>query len=179
MRTESGYVFRPSEAEPNLWKIIWMDERGDDEEGQELLGPLRGFILIYVVDDMLILSPRDIAEEVIRTLQKEWDTSTPEWLGSAGVRFFSMELTLHEAGYLANQANNIWDKAGADNYKKVTAPVTKDLNPQPEDQVTKEEVREAQKAVGELLWLSTRTRPDIAFIVAKCSQMVLGSPSGG
>ena len=38
MKTESGYVFRPSEAEPNLWRIVWIDELCEDEEGQELLG---------------------------------------------------------------------------------------------------------------------------------------------
>ena len=175
MRTVSGYVMRPSEAEPNLWRIIWMDVNSTDEEGQELLGPLKGFILIYV-DDMLILSLRDVAEEVIRELQREWETSKPEWLGRTSVRFLGMEITLHEAGYLANQANYIWDKAGTESTRKATAPVTKELNPQPEDQITKEEVKEAQRLVGELLWLSTRTRPDIAFIVSKCSQMILVAP---
>ena len=95
---------------------------------------------------MLILSPRDVAEEVIRTLQREWETSQPEWVGRTSVRFLGMELTLHEAGYVANQANYIWDKGGTGMTRKVTAPVTKELNPLPEEDVTKEDVRKHRES---------------------------------
>lgn len=39
-----------------------------------------------------------------------------------------------------------------------------------------DQVRRAQKIAGELLWLSTRTRPDLMFAVAKLASQVLHSP---
>ena len=39
-----------------------------------------------------------------------------------------------------------------------------------------EMVRAAQKAVGELIWLVTRTRPDIAYTVHGAATFTLGQP---
>lgn len=177
MRTASGYIFRPSEAEPNLWHILLVKESATSQEEQEVGGTLFGLILIYV-DDMLILSIELIVTEVIATLQQEWDTSKPEWIGKTSVRFLGMEISLHDGNYMANQKNYIVDKLEGMEMtgQRTTAPVVKDMNPQKEENIHPEEVRSAQKAMGELLWLSTRTRPDISFIVAKCSQQILAAP---
>ena len=44
-------------------------------------------------------------------------------------------------------------------------------------EVTPELVKEAQGLCGELTWLSTRTRPDLAFAVARMSQWVTKAPT--
>jgi len=41
---------------------------------------------------------------------------------------------------------------------------------------TTEMIRAAQKAVGEVLWLTTRARPDIMFTVARMGSSVTKAP---
>lgn len=43
-------------------------------------------------------------------LQKEWNTSRPEWIEKTSVRFLGMEISLHDENYMANQKNYIADK---------------------------------------------------------------------
>ena len=45
------------------------------------------------------------------------------------------------------------------------------------EEPTPELVNAAQKLVGELMWLSTRTRPDVAFATGRCAQEILPHPS--
>ena len=45
------------------------------------------------------------------------------------------------------------------------------------EEPTPELVNAAQKLVGELMWLSTRTRPDVAFATSRCAQEILPHPS--
>ena len=56
------------------------------------------------------------------------------------------------------------------------SPMMREMYPQNEDNIKEEEVRRAQKEVGELLWLATRTRPDIAFVTSRMSQQILTAP---
>ena len=61
--------------------------------------------------------------------------------------------------------------------KNVDVPAGKmELSEEPEEDRTPEEVKEAQVALGELLWVSTRTRPDVAFAVGLASRMVAKYP---
>ena len=60
--------------------------------------------------------------------------------------------------------------------KKSKILTVRDMYPPPEDQVDERDVRLAQKEIGELLWISTRTRPELAFVVSRCSAMVLTAP---
>ena len=39
-----------------------------------------------------------------------------------------------------------------------------------------ETIREAQRVVGELLWVATRTRPDLAFAITKLASLVARDP---
>ena len=58
-------------------------------------------------------------------------------------------------------------------------PITKDQSQRLEEedpQKTVESVRLAQKATGELMWLGTKTRPDLMFTLARMSQSTLRSP---
>ena len=45
-----------------------------------------------------------------------------------------------------------------------------------EEEVGVTEVRAAQKVVGELLWVVTRSRPDLMFVVSKIGARVTKSP---
>ena len=46
----------------------------------------------------------------------------------------------------------------------------------PEEDIDPQEVHQAQKIAGFLIWLSTRTRPDIAFAQSRISSMATKAP---
>lgn len=72
-------------AEPNLWRVV--------SEGEGLV-PLnqRGLAIVYV-DDVLVLGEKEVVESVIQRFQKEWEISSPEWLGiQKAVRFLGLDL---------------------------------------------------------------------------------------
>ena len=175
MRTVSGYVMRQSDAEPNLWKILWIREDEDLGLEDELTSRLYGLIIVYV-DDLLILSVISIVEEILAEIKREWETSQPEWVGRGSIRFLGMEISRFEEGFFANQSNYIRDKDVGEFAKVVKSPMMKEMYPPNEDSIKEEEVRKAQKDVGELLWLATRTRPDIAFVTSRMSQQILTAP---
>lgn len=61
--------------------------------------------------------------------------------------------------------------------KGSTTPCSRDVGDvDDEKEITTGEVREAQRVVGELLWLVTRTRIDLAYVTSRLSQMVLRAP---
>ena len=175
MVTKDGFIFRPSVAEPNLWKILKTSKEESLSELEEINSELFGFLLVYV-DDLMILSEDYIVQQVVEILQKEWDTSVPERIGGEKVKFLGMEIAEYEQGFFANQANYIHDKKDVEGFRKVKTPTMKDMYPMPEENPSSEEVKEAQKAVGELLWLSTRCRPEISYVTSRCSQMILTAP---
>lgn len=175
MKTKEGYVFRPSTAEPNLWKVLKVPLETDLTEVEEFESELYGLLVIYV-DDILILSTVVIVLSIRDTLQIEWETSTPEWLGVKPVKFLGMEISEHDRGFLANQTSYIWDKDEKDVRRKSKVPTIKDMHPPPEESIEESDVRMAQKLLGELLWVSTRTRPEISFAVSRCSAMILTAP---
>ena len=175
MVTPSGYYFRQSVAEPNMWRIL---RRTDEtEEHDDILGELHGFILVYV-DDMLILALLAVIEEVIGAIQKEWATSAPEFLSKGKVKYLGMELYETSHGFFACQEDYVEDHLNlkSEKPKPQKVPTMKDMYPEAEASVEPLLVRQAQQIVGELLWLSTRTRPEIAFSVARCSQEIIRSP---
>ena len=175
MKTPEGYVFRPSASEPNLWRILKVPEGTNALEIEEFESELYGFMVVYV-DDIMVLSREEIVFAVQRELQREWDTSAPEWLGKVPAKFLGMEISEHEKGFLTSQAAYIQDKTSSMDVKDSKVPTVKDMYPPPEDQVDEKDVRLAQKDIGELLWISTRTRPELAFVVSRCSAMVLSAP---
>ena len=92
------------------------------------------------------------------------------------MKFLGMEISEHDKGFLTSQAAYIEDKTSSREVKKSKIPTVKDMYPPPEDPVDERDVRLAQKEIGELLWISTRTRPELAFVVSRCGAMVLTAP---
>ena len=78
--------------------------------------------------------------------------------------------------FIASQEDYIKDKEGVDGGKHIKVPMNKDAHPAP-DVPTPELVNKAQKLVGELMWLSTRTRPDISYASSRCAQEILIHPA--
>ena len=127
---------------------------------------------------MLILAILEVMKEVIVTIQKEWATSAPEFLSQGKVKYLGMELYETTRGFFASQEDYVEDHLNAKSVKPKPqkVPTMRDMYPEAESSVDPALVRQAQQTVGELLWLSTRTRPEIAFSVARCSQEIIRAP---
>ena len=166
-----GITICQADSEPNLWIL----RRQCDDA-------LCGLILVYV-DDMLITGSVLTTNLVLEQIQKVWQTSAPEEVSEGvSVKFLGMEITKRGDVVRALQTAYVEDRLetnlGGDwkNAKDAWTPCPKEIDDDPEDDVQPSHIKEAQRVVGELLWLVTRTRPDLAFTTSRMAQMVLRCP---
>ena len=157
--------------EPNLWQIIQL---GDKEEDEKAVGAMA----VYV-DDILITAPEAIAASALGRLRQEWTCSEPEWIGESGwVKFCGMELKREQGALLLGQPSYVRDlleRHGTSSEKLSPMPAV--LDETPEESVDPKTLRAAQALLGELLWVSVRTRPDLCFGVAWMGRMVSKCPA--
>ena len=162
---------RQALSEPNLWVV-------EDEAAS-----MKGVVLVYV-DDMLIAGEGDVPEMILKEVQRQWETSQPERVTEEkSTKFLGMEISrkgtalkaAQEAFVLERLAVNLgedWEKE-----RDAAAPCGREVvEIAPEEDPCAKDVKEAQRIVGELLWLVTRTRVDLMFVTAKLSQWVLKAP---
>eukprot|EP00434_Breviolum_minutum_P003898 symbB.v1.2.003425.t1/scaffold183.1/size281544/9 len=174
---ETDFEMEQSLVEPNMWKIV-----GEDGQHRK---ELRGLVMMYV-DDALILGSRNVVTSFVEELSSRWELSKPEWLNDQKpVRFLGMDLWKKEEGFFVSQEAYLKDvlrRRGMEEEKGYNIPISKDqsqrLEEPQETDPTIEEVRSAQKATGEAMWLLTRTRPDLMFSLSKMCQNTLKNPRG-
>ena len=175
--TLDGYRYRfAMSTEPNLWKILQssMTEDGEvDDESETSVG----FVVTYV-DDLLALGPREVVAGALKCVREKWDCSPEEWVTkSAWMKFCGMELRWKEGRLLVGQpsyARELVNRHGLQQPRSTPAPK---VEPEIlEENKTPDQVRQAQQVVGELLWLSVRTRPDLSYIVSWMGRHVAKAP---
>ena len=154
--------------EVNLWRIK-SSRHGQDETV--------GYMAVYI-DDLLITGDRGAVAATLLKIRQVWDTSDPEWLSETeDLRFCGFEFSHDEQGIRMHQESYTADLLDRHHLAKggtlggVGIPEEEGL-PSPED------VRQAQVITGELLWLSSRTRPDITYAVAVMGQWTTKRPRG-
>ena len=135
--------------------------------------------MIVYVDDVLMLRPKNITEAASSTIQSRWSTSSPEYasIGGDSMRFLGIEIRRLEDGtYLLHQ--ECYAREVLERHPGVLAsPFIKvPEGEEDEEAASLPKVREAQKITGELLWLSGKTRPDLAWAVMKMAQSALKRP---
>ena len=140
-------------------------------------GPIAGTMVIYV-DDLIVFAIRALASSILESIKKVWELSTPEWIGDTGlVKFCGMEICRFGSGYRINQQSYIAELLAKYSVRDQAAvPLTRWSEPETLEQPSPEEVKSAQAVTGALLWLSTRSRPDIAYAVARMSQFATKAP---
>eukprot|EP00435_Cladocopium_sp_Y103_P038530 s827_g10.t1 len=164
-------------SEPSIWKIIEEDEDQGEEE------VLRGLLLIYV-DDLLVLGELSTIHLAAEAIKGIWEVSAPEQINDQkGTRFLGMELWRKEEGtWMATQIGYTTDllrrNLGEDqaSWPKRKLPASKDIDEVPEEEKGPQDVKAAQKAVGELIWLVTRCRPDLMYSVARLASGITKMP---
>ena len=104
---------------------------------------------------------------VLEQIQKVWQTFIlEEVLDGRSSKFLGMEIARRGEVIRALQTAYVETNLG-------WMPCPKEIDDTPEQP---SHVKEAQRIVGELLWLVTRTRPDLAFTTSRMAQMVLECP---
>ena len=161
--------------EPNLWKIVERRPLDQDEP------PPKGFIGVYV-DDFIVVGAKDIVKGALSRIEMEWKCSPAEWVSSERwTKFSGFELRWssvdEDSGLYVGQQAYIQELLSRHpSVTPATVPFPGVPNDEPEAEVTLEDVRKAQGVVGELLWVSVRSRPDLAYGVAWMGRQVTRTP---
>ncbi|CAE7225349.1 GIP, partial [Symbiodinium sp. CCMP2456] len=153
----------------NLWEVK-----------RETDGQLLAFIGIYV-DDLAVVAPSHLLPEVMATIRRPWETSAPETVHEKGdVSFAGYELRIQGDRILMHQRSYIREMLKQwEIDDEATAPAVKE----PPVVTSREQsigdlTRRAQAIAGQLLWVSTHTRPDVVFAVQNMCQMISTDPAG-
>ena len=143
-------------------------------------GVRRGVIVVYV-DDCLVLSSGDQARAFHAYLNEVWETSPLESCHQPGevVQFLGMTICKTPRGFSLGQQPYLEDlmkKYEVEATSRQTIP--RDwVKEEPEQQeYTSDELRRAQSICGELLWLSQRTRPDLAHTTSLLASWTTRDP---
>ncbi|CAE7450198.1 RE1 [Symbiodinium sp. CCMP2592] len=177
IETEEGVlVLRSMTTDENMWKICF--------ETDETMTP-QGLLLVYV-DDILFLSTKEIVLKVYQWLIQDWKCSALEWMHEGFIRFLGIELRSCEGGVHLSQAGYVRDllrQHGVSEQPEagLTIPCQRewlqdDSEEEPETVPEESVVKLAQKATGEALWLSTRSRPELTHAVACMASYALRKP---
>ena len=155
----------------------WWTVRDDHQQVQ-------GIVLIYV-DDFLLCGAEHVIRELTREIQKLWDTSDLRLLQrDVDLRFLGMELhyeddnslSLSQEGYV----QELLRSHGVENVHTARVPVAKEqavfMTRDEDEQGTPEQIRYAQQLTGEILWLSQRTRPDLAYLSSLMASLSCRAP---
>ena len=161
-------------TDENLWRL----EEVDLETGE---CHWTGLMSVYV-DDILLTGEEAALSAGLSSLQATWTTSSVEWASAqTPVHFCGFEIMADGAGdgFHLSQRQYEQEILTRWNVKEaVQFPRFKISEEDYEVQVEcdRRQVREAQALAGSLLWLSTRSRPDLAYGVAALSRLMTKNP---
>ena len=157
---------RQCRSDGNLWRLVCPQ------------GYLQGVVIIYV-DDIMCLAPQEQAESLWKALRATWKTTDPTWASlSEPLSFCGLEIYWSEEAIWIQQTRYLADLLQRYQVNQVAqSPMTVWNPPELPEQVEASEVKKAQKVTGELLWIATRSRPDISYSVGKLAQYSTKAPS--
>ena len=157
-------------VEPSWWSVL--------QEGSVLIG-----ILVVYVDDLLLCGRTEIIKELAAAIKAIWKTSPLQLVTEGGVRFLGIEISRTSQGFALSQRSYIEELLRLHDLpqrRRDLVPLSKELASfvagEGEDQYDDADVRAAQQIAGELLWVSQRTRPDIAFVCSLVGSLSTRAP---
>eukprot|EP00434_Breviolum_minutum_P006947 symbB.v1.2.006133.t1/scaffold365.1/size219215/8 len=181
---EGGKTYRllQLQSEPNLWKIL--EERVMKDEEAEMSG-----LLMTYVDDLFVVGRTSLVSATLNSIRSTWRTSSPEWVSEKAIKFLGMDVKKgkNEEGemeWMITQESYLKDllsKGGTEEIKKRKIPITRDQTAMlagRNEKPTAEDIKLSQKLVGELLWVVTRSRPDVMYSVSKMGSNITKNPKG-
>ena len=158
--------------EPHLWEVCQ-----DDATGQNKDPVILSHIAVYV-DDLMVTGKRETALEVMEELAKVFSMTKPEEVTrEKEVTFCGYQIKKTKAGYALHQTKYIEEVLKKHDIKKAeNIPCHKVLDEPDEQEPSREDIRLAQVLTGELGWVTSRTRPDIAYAVSIMARMIHRRP---
>ncbi|CAE7296203.1 GIP, partial [Symbiodinium sp. KB8] len=168
-------ILRRLVADENVWQLIYEES----SEPQEALA----YLIVYVDDIMYLGEPQTI-QQLHEWLSSEWTSSPLLWASSEdGIRFLGLEIYKVKSGYRMCQLGYIKELLrhhGLSEGPGARTPCPREwlLGDGEIEQKAYDErsLRKAQQMTGELLWLSTKSRPDLMHSVASMSSLCLRDP---
>ena len=185
------YCLQQMTSDDQLWRVTQSTLLTD--------GPARevstlGFILVYV-DDIFTVGNAKVMGGFHNWLSSKWECDPVALLEQRQpLRFLGMEIHVGEDGasFEVSQKGFIEELFRAHGHKgsKSWSMGPRDqllLTPEEEEELLEEtpprqgevdlaELRQAQRRVGELLWLMSRSRPDLQYVVALMASRVSKNP---
>ena len=144
--------------------------------GETGLGATTGLLVVYV-DDLAFFAEKHLCRAFIDMVQEKWKTSPPTWFGKDPITFCGVEIVLSSRGYRLTQLSYVKELLQRFQVEaKSSVPMNKWVEPEIVGEPALGDVREAQAITGALLWISTRSRPDVAFAVSKMGQWATKVP---
>eukprot|EP00435_Cladocopium_sp_Y103_P033382 s1981_g8.t1 len=157
----------------HVWRLQETNESGDTT--------WVGLMTVYV-DDLLIVAEDEVITRAAKAISEVWELSELEKVGpDQSIKYCGFEIeegpekdgfVIHQHKYEAEmiQRFNIEQSVQYPNFKVA------ETDDEPENPITAADIKQAQSMAGALLWLSTRTRPDIAFGVASACKLATKNP---
>ena len=181
-------MFLQMETDPAVWRLVPCDDHKNTLA-----------LMVIYVDDVMMLAPENVIKDIYQWLtegiegDKGWKCSPMEWIGKSPVRYLGMDIRRKDAALTSfhvsqgSYVGELLKSYPAEASRPSQVPATKDTMPLQEDLDEEEgdeqgdpdpgQVKQAQRIAGELLWLVTRTRPDIGYATAHVCGAALKSPA--
>ena len=169
---DGGRVQLLPTAESHLWKLVELSKHeGEKEEN------IRAYLGVYV-DDLVVAAKDDMLVNFMEQLKKVFVMSPYEVVtDKQPVTFCGYEITKKGGGFVLNQAkytDDLLRRRNVQGYELQPLPKIEEGDDEPEKDIAV--IREVQAIVGELQWLASRTRPDLAYATSLVARMVHRRP---
>ncbi|CAE7381230.1 GIP [Symbiodinium natans] len=175
---ELDAFLRQHRADENVWSVVVMTPGPDGTMQEEV----RAFVNVYV-DDILYLGEEEVVAATHGWITQEWKASDLTWASmEQPVRFLGLEIyeTLNgfkigQTGYISEVLRHYDVQGHGHGTPCPQSWLLGEVNFD-EKQYDEQTLRRAQKITGELLWLSTKGRPDLIHTVATMSSLCVRDP---
>ena len=171
------HKLRQSMVDPAVWSVVKLEAVLVDAHDSAV-----GYLLVYV-DDCLILGPPAVVKAVEETLLQTWACTThphisfqfPGELHYLGLTLVARHdcFVLHQKEYLQELLTK-WGLEECRGCQCIDADAEEEAEEPEEPPLA--DVRMAQKMGGGLIWVSSRTRPDVAYAVSRISSAAAKRP---
>ena len=157
----------------NLWRLVEVNQ----ETGAENWA---GLMSVYV-DDILVAGETKTVKLAMEAIQSKWALSEVEWAADKPLRYCGFEVSMGAAGdgFYVSQSmyeQELLTRWGIEESLQYPAFKVTEEEEHFTGEIDPNDVRTAQLLTGALLWLSTRTRPDLVFGVSAMSRLTTKNP---